>query len=35
MDFISTLLVPKTNHDAVMVMADKLTNLVMFIPPRT
>jgi RNase H-like domain found in reverse transcriptase/Integrase zinc binding domain len=35
MDFITTLTVTKENHDAVMVIMDKLTKLVMFIPTRT
>jgi hypothetical protein len=35
MDFIATLPVTKENHDAVMVIVDKLTKLVMFIPTRT
>jgi hypothetical protein len=35
MDFITTLLVRKENHDAVMVIVDKITKLVMFIPTRT
>jgi hypothetical protein len=35
MDFITTLPVTKENHDAVMVIVDKLTTLVMFIPTRT
>jgi hypothetical protein len=35
MDFITTLPVTKENHDAVMVIVDKLTKLVMFIPTRT
>jgi hypothetical protein len=34
-DFITTLPVTKENHDAVMVIVDKLTKLVMFIPTRT
>jgi hypothetical protein len=34
MDFITTLPVTKENHDAVMVIVDKLTKL-MFIPTRT
>jgi hypothetical protein len=33
--FITTLPVTKENHDAVMVIVDKLTKLVMFIPTRT
>jgi hypothetical protein len=35
MDFITTLPVNKENHDAVMVIVDKLTKLVMFIPTLT
>jgi hypothetical protein len=35
MDFITTLPAKKENHDAVMVIVDKLTKLVMFIPTRT
>jgi Integrase zinc binding domain len=35
MYFITTLPVTKVNHDAVMVIVDKLTKLVMFIPTRT
>jgi hypothetical protein len=35
MDFITTLPVTKENHDAVMVIVDKLTKLVIFIPTRT
>jgi hypothetical protein len=35
MHFIPTLSVTKQNHDAVMVIVDKLTKLVMFIPTRT
>jgi hypothetical protein len=35
MEFITTLRVTKENHDAVMVILDKLTKLVMFIPTRT
>jgi hypothetical protein len=35
MDFITTLPVTKENHDAVMVIVDKLTKLLMFIPTRT
>jgi hypothetical protein len=35
MDFITSLPETKSNHDAVMVIVDKLTNLVMFIPTRT
>jgi Integrase zinc binding domain len=35
MDFITTLPVTKENHDAVMVIVEKRTNLVMFIPTRT
>jgi Integrase zinc binding domain len=35
MDFIITLPVTKEKHDAVMVIVDKLTKLVMFIPTRT
>ena len=35
MDFITTLPETKANHDAVMVIVDKLTKLVMFIPTRT
>jgi hypothetical protein len=35
MDFITTLPVIKENHDAVMMIVDKLTKLVMFIPTRT
>jgi hypothetical protein len=35
MDFITTLPMTKENHDAVMVIVDKLTKLVMFIPTRT
>jgi Integrase zinc binding domain len=35
MDFITTLPVTKENHDPVMVIMDKLTKLVMFIPTRT
>jgi Chromo (CHRromatin Organisation MOdifier) domain len=35
MDFITTFPVTKENHDAVMVIVDKLTKLVMFIPTRT
>jgi hypothetical protein len=35
MDFITTLPVTKENNDAVMVIVDKLTKLVMFIPTRT
>jgi hypothetical protein len=35
MDFITTLPVTKENHDAVMVIVDKLNKLVMFIPTRT
>jgi hypothetical protein len=32
MDFITTFPVTKENHDAVMVIVDKLTKLVIFIP---
>jgi hypothetical protein len=35
MDFITALPVTKENHDAVMVIVDMLTKLVMFIPTRT
>jgi hypothetical protein len=35
MNFITTLPVTKANHDAVMVIVDKLTKLVMFIPTQT
>jgi hypothetical protein len=35
MDFITTLPLTKENHDAVMVIVDKLTKLMMFIPTRT
>jgi hypothetical protein len=35
MDFITTLPMIKENHDAVMVIVDKLTKLVTFIPTRT
>jgi hypothetical protein len=35
MDFITSLPETKANHDAVMVILDKLTKLVMFIPTRT
>jgi Integrase zinc binding domain len=35
MDFSITLPVTKENHDVVMVIVDKLTKLVMFIPTRT
>jgi transposase InsO family protein len=35
MDFITILPVTKENHDAVMVIVDKLTKLVMFISNRT
>jgi hypothetical protein len=35
MDSFTTLPVAKYDHDAVMVIVDKLTNLVMFIPTRT
>jgi hypothetical protein len=35
MNFIITLPVTKENHDAVLVIVDKLTKLVMFIPTRT
>jgi hypothetical protein len=35
MDFITSLHETKANHDAVMVIVDKLTKLVMFIPTRT
>jgi hypothetical protein len=35
MDSITTLPVAKYDHDAVMVIVDKLTKLVMFIPTRT
>jgi transposase InsO family protein len=35
MDFVTTLPMTKENHDAVMVIVDKLTKLVMFIPTRT
>jgi hypothetical protein len=35
MDFITTLPVTKYNHDAVMVIVDKLTKLVMFITTQT
>jgi hypothetical protein len=35
MDFITTLPVTKENHDAVTVIVDKLTKLVMFIPTQT
>jgi Integrase zinc binding domain len=35
MGFIATLPVTKEYHDAVMVIVDKLTKLVMFIPTRT
>jgi hypothetical protein len=35
MDFISTLPLTKENHDAVMVIVDKLTKLVIFILTRT
>jgi hypothetical protein len=35
MDFTTTLPVNKENHDAVMVIVDKLTKLVMFIPTQT
>jgi hypothetical protein len=34
MDFITTLPVTKENHDAVMVIVDKLTKVVMFIPTQ-
>jgi Integrase zinc binding domain len=34
MDFITTLPVTKENHDAVMVIVDELTKLVMLIPNR-
>jgi hypothetical protein len=34
-DFITTLPVTKENHDAVMVIVNKLTKMVMFIPTRT
>jgi hypothetical protein len=35
MDLITTLPETKANHDAVMVIVDKITKLVMFIPTRT
>jgi Integrase zinc binding domain len=35
MDFITSLPEIKSNHDAVIVIVDKLTKLVMFIPTRT
>jgi hypothetical protein len=35
MDFITTFPMTKENHDAVMVIVDKLTKLVMFIPTQT
>jgi hypothetical protein len=35
MDFITTLPVTKENHDTVMVIVEKLTKLVMFIPTLT
>jgi hypothetical protein len=35
MDFITSLPKTKANHDAVMVIVDKPTKLVMFIPTRT
>jgi hypothetical protein len=35
MYFITTLPETKANHDAVMVIVDKLTKLLMFIPTRT
>jgi hypothetical protein len=35
MDFITTFIVTKGNHDAVIEIVDKLTKLVMFIPTRT
>jgi hypothetical protein len=35
MDFITTLPVTKENLDSVMVIVEKFTNLVMFIPTRT
>jgi hypothetical protein len=35
MGFITNLPVTKENHDTVMVIVDKLTKLVMFIPTRT
>jgi hypothetical protein len=35
MDFISTFPLTKENHDAVMVIVDKLTKLVIFILTRT
>jgi hypothetical protein len=34
-DFITILTVTKENHDAVMVIVNKLTKLVMIIPIRT
>jgi hypothetical protein len=33
MDYITTFAVTKENHDAVMVIVDKLTKLVMFVAP--
>jgi hypothetical protein len=35
MDLITSLPETKANHEAVMVIVDKLTKLVMFIPTRT
>jgi hypothetical protein len=35
MDFITSLPETKANHDAVMLIVDKLTKLVMYIPTRT
>jgi hypothetical protein len=35
MNFITSLPEAKANHDAVMVIVDKITNLVMFNPTRT
>jgi hypothetical protein len=35
MDFNTSLPETKSNHDAVMVIVDKLSKLVMFIPTRT
>jgi hypothetical protein len=35
MGFITSLPETTANHDAVMVIVDKITKLVMFIPTRT
>jgi hypothetical protein len=35
MDFVTSLPETKANHDAVMVIVDQLTKLVIFIPTQT